>query len=147
VVDSLNGRVLRFDSAASKANDSGADGVLGQADFTGRVVAPTQLGLYGSQGVAVGSAGRLWVADTANHWVLLFQENMMVQQIAEAGASPTNTSNLELLVSIDGPVSGLSASNFSITPNGTINGAGVTIASGPNRDRGNVVIFKEIFPL
>ena len=121
--------------------------MLVQADFTGRVVAPTQLGLYGSPGVAVGSAGRLWVPDNANHWVLLFQENVTVQQIAEAGASPTNASNLEFLVSIDGPMSGLSATNFSITTNGTISGAGVSIASGPKRDRGNVVIFKEIFPV
>jgi len=78
VVDSLNSRVLRFDSAAAKTNDSGAHGVLGQADFTSRVVATIQLGLDGSPGVAVGSAGRLWVADNANHWVLLFQENMTV---------------------------------------------------------------------
>jgi sugar lactone lactonase YvrE len=34
VADLFNNRVLRFDSAASKANGADADGVLGQADFT-----------------------------------------------------------------------------------------------------------------
>jgi len=38
VGDKTNHRILRFDSAASKANGANADGVLGQADFTKSVI-------------------------------------------------------------------------------------------------------------
>jgi DNA-binding beta-propeller fold protein YncE len=71
VADS-NHRVLRFDGAAAKANGAAADGVLGQSDFTSNAQATTASGMYFPTGVAVDSAGRLWVADTNNHRVLRF---------------------------------------------------------------------------
>jgi uncharacterized repeat protein (TIGR01451 family) len=77
VADYGNSRVLRFDAAAGKANGADADGVLGQADFThnsanrgGGVAANT---LYNPIGVAVDSAGRVWVADQSNHRILRFE--------------------------------------------------------------------------
>ena len=72
VADSGNQRVLRFDNAASKANGAAADGVLGQANFTSSIIATTASGMYNPFGVAVDSAGRLWVADASNSRVLRF---------------------------------------------------------------------------
>jgi sugar lactone lactonase YvrE len=73
VADTQNNRVLRFDSAAVKANGANADGVLGQIDFTSSVTGTTQSGLNEPFSVAVDSAGRLWVADTQNNRVLWFE--------------------------------------------------------------------------
>ena len=74
VSDTSNGRVLRFDNASSKANGADADGVLGQLDFTSRLLGPeaSQSGLNGPIGLAVDSAGRLWVADYVDGRVLRF---------------------------------------------------------------------------
>jgi|GEM_PF-1185515 len=74
--DWLNHRVLRYDNVAAKADGADADGVLGQESFT------TNLRIWKSNtdadsfvypsGVAVGSDGALWVADTGNSRVLRF---------------------------------------------------------------------------
>jgi len=72
VSDSKNNRVLRFDSAVSKANGANADGVLGQSNFTSNANVTTQSGLDSPYGLAVDSAGRLWVADYSNSRVLRF---------------------------------------------------------------------------
>jgi sugar lactone lactonase YvrE len=76
VADTINNRLLRFDSAASKANGADADGVLGQADFThgdinrgGDVVTNT---LYYPEGAALDASGLLWVVDYYNHRLLRF---------------------------------------------------------------------------
>jgi DNA-binding beta-propeller fold protein YncE len=74
VADALNHRVLRFDGAATKPNGAAADGVLGQSDFTSNTFATTASALNYPTGVAVDSAGRLWVADTNNHRVLRFDD-------------------------------------------------------------------------
>ncbi len=76
VSDYINSRVLRFDSASSKANGANADGVLGQADFVhgalnrGGAVAANTLTYPG--GLFVDTAGRLWVSDEVNYRVLRF---------------------------------------------------------------------------
>ena len=72
VADSSNFRVLRFDHAAGKANGALADGVLGQLDFTSRLIGAGQSGMYFPLGVALDGAGRLWVADMSNNRVLRF---------------------------------------------------------------------------
>ena len=72
VADARNNRVLRFASGAALANGAAAEGVLGQADFTSSVQATTAGGMNGPTGVAVDSAGRLWVADEYNNRVLRF---------------------------------------------------------------------------
>lgn len=72
VADYGNHRVLRFDAAASKANGADADGVLGQSNFTSRLTAVTQSGMFGPSGLAVDSNGTLWVADGNNSRILRF---------------------------------------------------------------------------
>lgn len=72
VADTMNNRVLRFDNAASKLIGANADGVLGQTDFTGGGSAVAQNRMYAPRGLAVDSAGRLWVADQGNNRVLRF---------------------------------------------------------------------------
>ena len=74
VADSGNNRVLRFASAAGKANGDPADGVLGQANFTSNVGLPSASSttINGTRGVAVDSNGTLWVADSISHRVLRF---------------------------------------------------------------------------
>jgi DNA-binding beta-propeller fold protein YncE len=72
VADDVNSRVLRFDSAAAKANGANADGVLGQLDFTSSSQATTQNGMARPRAVYVDSSGRLWVAELSNNRVLRF---------------------------------------------------------------------------
>jgi sugar lactone lactonase YvrE len=73
VADTWNNRILRFDNAAAKANGSAADGVLGVPSFTvnsGGLA--TEYAFDIPRGLATDAAGHLWVADTANHRVLRF---------------------------------------------------------------------------
>jgi sugar lactone lactonase YvrE len=72
VLDYNDSRVLRFDNAAGKANGAAANGVLGQPNFTSGNNVTTASGMNGPNGLAVDSAGRLWVADTGNNRVLRF---------------------------------------------------------------------------
>jgi len=72
VVDQANGRVLRFNSAASKAIGASADGVLGWPDFTSNGFGTTQSKFFTPQAVAVDPSGNLFVADGSNHRVLRF---------------------------------------------------------------------------
>ena len=99
VPDVHNNRVLKFE--APFENDSIADEVWGQEDFTGiacnrgDLIAPTaesicfvsyttQWGPGGSSGsgVEVGPAGNLWVADGGNNRVLRFRMNSDTGKIA-----------------------------------------------------------------
>jgi len=75
VADSNNNRVLRFDNAATKANGTAADGVLGQADFTSNAGAMTRTGLNRPEGIAVDKNNNIWIADNANSRVLYFTNN------------------------------------------------------------------------
>ncbi len=78
VADLENNRVLRFDNASAKTGNSDADGVLGQPDFVssadnqGMGGTPGQNTMYGPTGVAVDTAGTLWVADYYNNRILRF---------------------------------------------------------------------------
>ena len=72
VADYNNSRVLRFDSAAGAPLALPADGVLGQPDFTSYASTTTASTMHNPTGVAVDSAGRLWVADEGNSRVLRF---------------------------------------------------------------------------
>lgn len=77
VADGLNHRVLRFASRASLVNGSPAEMVIGQADFAGkspnRGGIPAANSLSSPRGVFVDAGGRLWVADSANSRVLMFE--------------------------------------------------------------------------
>ena len=68
-----NNRVLRFDNAASKANGANADGVLGQPNFVSGAARTSQAGMNTPTGLAVDTAGGLWVADAGNNRVLRFK--------------------------------------------------------------------------
>ncbi len=72
VVDQANGRVLRFNGAAAKANGASADGVLGRPDFTSNGFGTTQSTFFSPQAVAVDPSGNLFVADGSNHRILRF---------------------------------------------------------------------------
>jgi sugar lactone lactonase YvrE len=72
VADRGNSRVLRFDSAATKANGAAANGVLGQTTFTTSTYAKTQAGLGEPRGVAVDLLGRLFVTDEGNTRIVVY---------------------------------------------------------------------------
>lgn len=76
VADYNNHRVLRFDNAASRGNGAAANGVLGQGNFTsnsanrgGSIAANS---LYYPGGVAADADGRLYVNDSFNSRLLIF---------------------------------------------------------------------------
>jgi sugar lactone lactonase YvrE len=72
VLDQGNGRVLRFNAAASKANGAAADAVFGKPDFVTKGFGTTQSEFFTPNGVAVSAGGTLYVADGSNHRVLRF---------------------------------------------------------------------------
>ena len=73
VVDSTSSRMLWFDAAGGLPNGAHASGVLGQPDFTSGAPATSAQGLSKPQGVAADAGGGVWVADTDNSRVLLFE--------------------------------------------------------------------------
>lgn len=74
VCDRNNQRVLRFDNAASKANGSSADAVIGQDGFLTKDAATTPNRFQGPRGVFVAEDGTLWVGDAQNNRVLGFKQ-------------------------------------------------------------------------
>ena len=77
VGDYSNHRVMVFD-VASITNGENAVNVLGQANFTSATGATTQSGLRNPMGVASeGASGRLFVADYANHRVMVFDASTL----------------------------------------------------------------------
>ncbi len=72
VTDWSNHRVVWYNNAASLANGSPANGVLGQPGFGSAVGATTQTGMKNPNDLYVDYAGRLWVSDAANRRVLRF---------------------------------------------------------------------------
>lgn len=72
VIDTDNHRVLRFDSAASKANGAAADGVLGQTNFTSKIFDVSASRFTVPRSAAVDASGRLWLIDENNDRVLRF---------------------------------------------------------------------------
>ena len=72
VVDASNNRLLRFAGLSALANGASAEIVLGQTSFEGQKQACTRSNLRNPTGLAVDTAGRLWVADADNNRVLRF---------------------------------------------------------------------------
>jgi sugar lactone lactonase YvrE len=71
VADSNNNRVLRFPTPFTTGMN--ADLVLGQSNFTSSTAALSQNGLSDPLGIAVDSAGDVFVADSSNTRILEFQ--------------------------------------------------------------------------
>ena len=96
--DSFNHRILRYENPFE--NDTSADGVWGQSDFTGILCnrglpAPNAETLcfhhyasvqgierYGS-GVAIDAGGNLWVADGGNNRILRFPLDLVTGEVAK----------------------------------------------------------------
>ena len=77
LADTLNHRVLRFQSVADLANGAEAEAVFGQPDFTSNQINRGQVSasadrLASPGEVFVDSFGTLWVSDSGNHRVLAF---------------------------------------------------------------------------
>lgn len=72
VCDQANGRVLRFNSAAGKANGASADAVFGKPNFTTKGFGTTATTFFTPQAVTIDPFGNLFVADGSNHRVLRF---------------------------------------------------------------------------
>ena len=79
VADTGNNRVLRYSSQTALASGAIPEIVIGQLNFSGSLPnqtgspIPSQTSLSGPNDVFVDAAGRLWIADTANSRVLLFE--------------------------------------------------------------------------
>ncbi len=74
VADGDNNRVLRYPNVSSLANNAAAEAVFGQARFsTDDANSPTvELGMNDPSGLFLDRIGRLWVADTGNRRVIMF---------------------------------------------------------------------------
>lgn len=66
-------RILRFANPAALANGAAAESVLGQLNFSGIDPGATATTLNTPYGIHIDSSGRLWVVDSGNHRVLMFQ--------------------------------------------------------------------------
>ncbi len=72
VAEFSNHRVLMFEAAVFRNSSPFADRVLGQPNFATVAPGTTPSKMNNPSGMFVDSADRLWVADTANHRVLRF---------------------------------------------------------------------------
>lgn len=69
-----NDRILRYPNVASLTNGAGAEAVFGQPNFGGPIVnTPLDLTLNGPIGLHFDRLGRLWVADSNNNRVLMYE--------------------------------------------------------------------------
>ncbi len=73
VADTQNNRVLRFAGKTALANGAAAEAVLGQADFASYAGGQAQNRMSGPYSLAVDGDGRLWVSDTGNNRILVFE--------------------------------------------------------------------------
>jgi streptogramin lyase len=120
VSDRDNNRVLRFDSAATKANGAAANGVIGQADFVSNVDARTQSGLSGPRGVFINASGRLYVTDEGNNRILVFDS------VATSGNGPK-------AVDVLGQMDFISAANPASPTAGSVNYPEFLVVDNVNR--------------
>ena len=98
VADNANNRVLRFpfDAVTGRAGHT-ADLVLGQADFTSRNSGSGLNQMFAPATVRIGASGSVYVADSLNNRVLIFDPPLS----SGMAASHTVGSNLRLPTSIE----------------------------------------------
>ena len=92
VSDSGNNRVLVWKDATQFSNGAPADKVIGQKDFfttfaQGPGRGSFSTGFTGPAGLAVDSAGNLYVADTGNNRILRFFQSHLVSRIKSCPTS------------------------------------------------------------
>jgi len=73
VGDRNNSRVLRYADYASLLNGAGAEAVFGQARFSATSSGSGELNMNRPIGLHFDRLGRLWVADTSNNRVLMYE--------------------------------------------------------------------------
>lgn len=66
-------RVLRFPGVDTLGDTADAEAVFGQTGFSGTASGSTSTTFAGQQGIHVDIKGRLWVADSGNNRVLMFE--------------------------------------------------------------------------
>ncbi len=105
VCDYGNNRVLRFDDAAAKPSGANADGVLGQADFTGYIGLVGANRMSSPNGIFADAFGRVWIADSVNNRVLRFDN-------AAAKSNGANADGVLGQAGFNSHVSGLAANKM-----------------------------------
>ncbi|MEO5713989.1 MAG: Ig-like domain-containing protein [Luteolibacter sp.] len=73
VVDQHGNRILRYASVSSLTNGAGAEAVFGQARFSTTTSGTTDLKLSDPHALFFDQKGRLWVADSGNNRVLMYE--------------------------------------------------------------------------
>ncbi len=84
VVDYGNNRVLSWPSASAFQTGAAADLVLGQPDFNTTSAANTLNKMDGPEAITVAASGRVYVADSNNHRVLIFDPPLSSAMAASA---------------------------------------------------------------
>jgi sugar lactone lactonase YvrE len=104
VADTNNNRVLRYSSAAALSSGASAEAVFGQTSFSGANPNNPSVGVGMQKPTALffDHLGRLWVADTYNHRVLMFNDAL------NSGNQPTagkvlGQANLNVIVTMTFP--------------------------------------------
>jgi len=86
VIDRNNNRILRWSSADALSNNSNAEAVFGQSDFTSNSSGTTASKFNNPIGVHIDSEGRMWVGDFSNNRVLRFDNASSITSGADADA-------------------------------------------------------------
>jgi sugar lactone lactonase YvrE len=73
VSDRGNNRVLRYPNKKSLTNGAGAEAVFGQSKFSASSFGTGELSLNSPEGLFFDRLGRLWVADSSNNRVLMYE--------------------------------------------------------------------------
>lgn len=73
VSDSSSNRVLRYASVPAMVNGGGAEAVFGQSSFSSTSSATSQQGMSRPTGLCFDRKGRLWVADSSNNRILMYE--------------------------------------------------------------------------
>ena len=118
VADYFNNRVLRYDNPSTKGNGGGADGVLGQPNFTSGNPGASATGLKSPYDVALDAQGRLWVADFDNARVLRFDSP--ASQIQPAANGVLGQPDFTTISTGAGPAKTNRAITLALSPSGSL---------------------------